>query len=55
MGYTALAAVQAYHDWDFAAAERTLRQGIDAFPETERSHMFASRCCWRQLAACRKR
>ena len=28
MSYTALAAVQAYHDWDFRAAEATLRQGL---------------------------
>lgn len=32
MAYTALAAVQAYHDWDFAAAEVTLRQAIAADP-----------------------
>jgi len=32
MAYTALAAVQAYHDWDFAAAEATLRQAIAAEP-----------------------
>jgi tetratricopeptide (TPR) repeat protein len=38
MSYTALAAVQAYHDWDFAAAERTLRQGIDAFPRDAIAH-----------------
>jgi serine/threonine-protein kinase len=30
--YTALAAVQAYNDWDFAAAEATLRQGLAAAP-----------------------
>jgi eukaryotic-like serine/threonine-protein kinase len=28
MSYTALAAVQAYHDWDLVAAEATLRQAI---------------------------
>ncbi|MDO8678798.1 MAG: protein kinase [Acidobacteriota bacterium] len=28
--YTALAAVQAYHDWDFSGAEATLRQGLAA-------------------------
>jgi len=28
MSYTALAAVQAYHDWDLAAAEATLRQAL---------------------------
>lgn len=38
MSYTALAAVQAYHDWDFAAAERTLRQGIEAFPRGATAH-----------------
>lgn len=38
MSYTALAAVQAYHDWDFAAAERTLRQGIEAFPRGAIAH-----------------
>ncbi len=32
MSYTALAAVQAYHDWDFSAAEATLRQGLEASP-----------------------
>jgi serine/threonine-protein kinase len=32
MAYTALAAVQAYHDWDFAAAEATLGQAIAADP-----------------------
>jgi tetratricopeptide (TPR) repeat protein len=32
MAYTALAAVQAYHDWDFLAAEATLRQAIEADP-----------------------
>ncbi len=32
MSYTALAAIQAYHDWDFVAAEATLRQGIDTSP-----------------------
>lgn len=32
MSYTALAAVQAYHDWDFRAAESTLRQGLVALP-----------------------
>jgi serine/threonine protein kinase/tetratricopeptide (TPR) repeat protein len=32
MSYTALAAVQAYHDWDFVAAESTLRQAIDTSP-----------------------
>lgn len=30
--YTALAAVQAYHDWDFQAAETTLRQGLAGLP-----------------------
>ena len=30
LSYTALAAVQAYHDWDFRAAEPTLRQGLTA-------------------------
>ena len=38
MSYTALAAVQAYHDWDVAAAERTLRQGIEAFPRGAIAH-----------------
>ena len=38
MSYTALAAVQAYHDWDFVAAERTLRQGIEAFPRGAIAH-----------------
>ena len=33
MSYTALAAVQAYHEWDFPAAEATLRQGLAAFPQ----------------------
>ena len=32
MSYTALAAIQAYHDWDFVAAEATLRQAIDTSP-----------------------
>ena len=32
MSYTALAAVQAYHDWDFSGAEATLRQAIAADP-----------------------
>ena len=32
MSYTALAAVQAYHDWDFKGAEATLRQGLIALP-----------------------
>lgn len=32
MSYTALAAIQAYHDWDFPAAEATLRQGIEVTP-----------------------
>ena len=30
LAYTALAAVQAYYDWDFRAAETTLRQGLTA-------------------------
>ncbi len=30
LSYTALAAVQAYHDWDFRGAEATLRQGLTA-------------------------
>ena len=30
LSYTALAAIQAYHDWDFPAAEATLRQAISA-------------------------
>jgi TolB-like protein len=30
--YMALASVQAYHDWDFPAAETTLRQGLAANP-----------------------
>ena len=34
ISYTALAAVQAYHDWDFAAAETTLRQGLDVAPRS---------------------
>jgi tetratricopeptide (TPR) repeat protein len=38
MSYTALAAVQAYHDWDFAAAEQTLRQGLEAFPRSALAH-----------------
>ena len=33
LSYTALAAVQAYHDWDFAAAEATLRQGLSRMPQ----------------------
>ena len=33
MTYTALAAVQAYHDWDFAGAEATLRQAVAAEPQ----------------------
>ena len=32
MSYTALAAIQAYHDRDFVAAEATLRQAIDTSP-----------------------
>ena len=32
MSYAALAAVQAYHDWDFKGAEATLRQGLIALP-----------------------
>lgn len=32
MAYTALAALQAYHDWDFSAAELTLRQAIAVDP-----------------------
>jgi serine/threonine-protein kinase len=32
MAYTALAAVQAYSDWDFAGAEATLRQGLAIDP-----------------------
>ncbi len=32
MSYTALAAVQAYHDWDFQGAEATLKQGLTALP-----------------------
>ena len=32
MSYTALAAVQAYHDWDFQGAEATLKQGLIALP-----------------------
>jgi tetratricopeptide (TPR) repeat protein len=38
MSYTALAAVQAYHDWDFNAAEQTLRQGIEASPRDAVAH-----------------
>jgi tetratricopeptide (TPR) repeat protein len=34
VSYTALAAVQAYHDWDFSAAERTLRQSIEMLPRS---------------------
>jgi TolB-like protein/Flp pilus assembly protein TadD len=34
VSYVALAAVQAYHDWDFPAAEATLRQGLQAFPRS---------------------
>jgi tetratricopeptide (TPR) repeat protein len=33
-----LAAVQAYHDWDFAAAEATLRQGIEVSPRDAIAH-----------------
>jgi TolB-like protein/Tfp pilus assembly protein PilF len=36
--YTALAAVQAYHDWDFTAAEATLRQGLEASPREALGH-----------------
>jgi len=32
VSYTALAAVQAYHDWDLAGAEATLRQALNAAP-----------------------
>jgi TolB-like protein/Tfp pilus assembly protein PilF len=32
MAYTALAAVQAYHDWDFSGAEATLRQATAVDP-----------------------
>jgi serine/threonine-protein kinase len=38
MSYTALAAVQAYHDWDFSAAEATLRQGLAAFERDASVH-----------------
>ena len=38
MSYTALAAVQAYHDWDFPAAEATLRQGLEASPGSVVAH-----------------
>jgi TolB-like protein/Flp pilus assembly protein TadD len=36
--YTALAAVQAYHDWDLPAAEATLRQGLSAAPQDAAAH-----------------
>ncbi|MEO7132787.1 MAG: tetratricopeptide repeat protein, partial [Vicinamibacterales bacterium] len=36
--YTALAAVQAYHDWDVNAAEATLRQGLGAAPQDGAAH-----------------
>ena len=32
LAYTALAAVQAHHDWDFKAAEATLRHAVDVDP-----------------------
>ena len=38
MSYTALAAVQAYHDWDFPAAESTLRQGLAVLPQNGAAH-----------------
>jgi serine/threonine-protein kinase len=38
VSYVALAAVQAYHDWDFPAAEATLRQGLQAFPRSAVAH-----------------
>jgi serine/threonine-protein kinase len=31
MSYTVLASIQAYHEWDFRAAEATLRQGLEAY------------------------
>lgn len=40
MSYTALAAVQAYHDWDLAAAEATLQQALGVF---ERDSMSRAR------------
>lgn len=36
--YTALASVQAYHDWDLSAAEATLRQGLSAVPHDAAAH-----------------
>ena len=36
--YTALAVVQAYNDWDFAAAEATLRQGLVVSPRDAGAH-----------------
>jgi TolB-like protein/Flp pilus assembly protein TadD len=38
MSYTALAAVQAYHDWDLAGAEATLRQGLGVVPDEPLAH-----------------
>lgn len=38
MSYTALAAVQAYHEWDLAAAASTLRQGIASHPLNAVAH-----------------
>lgn len=36
--YTALAAVQAYNDWDLSAAEATLRQGLDVSSRDAATH-----------------
>jgi TolB-like protein/Flp pilus assembly protein TadD len=38
ISYVALAAVQAYEDWDFGAAESTLRQAIAAYPRNAAAH-----------------
>ncbi len=38
VSYAALAAVQAYNDWDFTAAEKTLRQAIEADPRNGATH-----------------
>jgi TolB-like protein/Flp pilus assembly protein TadD len=36
--YSALASVQAYHDWDLPGAEATLRQGLSAVPRDAAAH-----------------
>ncbi len=38
MSHAALAAVQAYHDWDFRAAETTLRQGLGTMTSDGLAH-----------------